>query len=398
MFGKSLQEIEKLLFELHKGFSMSRKDEIAILKDLIEIDTTNPPGNEMQAARYLAALLEPYGFRCEMQAVGENRANLVAEIGVGNEPELMLNGHLDVVPAVGEWKTNPFEAVCKNGKIYGRGSSDMKGGIAAMCEAAIRISIQGNIKKGKLRLVFAADEECSNIGTEYYLKHQNSGKYAIIGEPTELQIAVAHRGVSRDYIDLLGEERHAALSSDSEDAIQKAARSVLVLGEKNHQLQKISHEVLPAPSIVVTMLQGYEKDNVIPGKVRLLTDFRILPGMTHDDVEHILDEALQAEHIIGYEKSLHFYMPGGEVNPESIFVKTCLDVRKQVLGSDAGENKVCAFDASCEQCFFVEHGIETIICGPGSIKQAHTVDEYTSEDQVHLAADFYEAVIKKILC
>lgn len=375
---------------------MNRKDEIDVLKDLIGIDTVNPPGNEMNAALYLADLLKPYGFFCEIQDLGKNRANLIAESGNPNGPELQLNGHLDVVPAAGEWETDPFQAICRAGRIYGRGSADMKGGIAAMCEAAIRVAIDGGPKKGRLKLLFVADEECSNIGTHYYLKNGTGGNYAIIGEPTDLKIAVAHRGVSRDYIDLFGSERHAALPAKAEDAVRKAARSILALEKMNHQLKSVSHTILPSPSIAVTMVQGYEKDNIVPGKVRLLTDFRILPGTTHDEVNQILDEALQADGITDYAKELHFYMPGGEADKDSDFVKDCLKVRKQVLGAE--ENVPCAFDATCIQCFLVESGIETIICGPGSIQQAHTVGEYTNEEQVRLAADLYEAIVKKILC
>ena len=102
------------------------KDCIEILKKLIAFNTVNPPGNEKPAAVYLADLLGKYGFYCRVQDLGNNRANLIAEAGAKDGPEFMFNGHLDVVPASGDWKTNPFETVIKDGKIYGRGSSDMK--------------------------------------------------------------------------------------------------------------------------------------------------------------------------------------------------------------------------------------------------------------------------------
>ena len=195
---------------------------IELLRELIGFDTVNPPGNEKPAARYLAGILEPMGFKCEVQDLGGSRANLIAVLDGGDGPELMLNGHLDVVPAVGEWDSSPFSMEEKDGKLYGRGTCDMKGGIAAMCEAAMRCAARKEPMKGKLKLLFVADEECSNLGTLSYLKTHERSDYAIIGEPTRLEVAVAHRGVSRDYIDVKGAPRHAALPAGEEDAVMKA--------------------------------------------------------------------------------------------------------------------------------------------------------------------------------
>ena len=135
-----------------------------LLKHLISINTVNPPGQELAAAEYLRLFLEPYGFKCHVQEVEEGRANLVAEYGEEGT-ELIFNGHLDVVPVTDNWATDPFTMVEKNEKIYARGSADMKGGVAAMCVAAITAAEQGLVRKGRLKLVFVADEECSNLGT-----------------------------------------------------------------------------------------------------------------------------------------------------------------------------------------------------------------------------------------
>lgn len=377
------------------GCKGKRADSIEILKQLIAIDTVNPPGREKAAAEYLAGLLEPYGFCCEVQDLGDGRANLIAWMGEDEEPELILNGHLDVVPAIGQWESDPFEAVFQDGKIYGRGTSDMKGGIAAMCEAAIRVAKKGGPKKGRLKLVFVADEECSNLGTLSCIKTLKPGSCAVIGEPTELKVAIAHRGVSRDYIDLLGKARHAALPRQGEDAVTMGAKAILAINEINKGLKDRTHEVLPPPGIAVTMVQGYEKDNIVPGRVRLLLDFRILPGMSHGEVQEILKTGLDREGIEGYEMVPHFYMPGGEISSGDAFVRQCMEVREQILGER--QKKPCAFEASCEQCFLAEQGVRTVICGPGSLNQAHTVGEFVLKEQIEKAADFYEAVAGRIL-
>lgn len=398
ILGRLQQETEKsrirteVQTDVRKGGG--QLDCIELLEGLIAIDTTNPPGNEIAAARYLASVLEPYGFICEVQDLGDNRANLSAVIGHTDGPELMLNGHLDVVPAAGEWRTDPFQMNEIGDRLYGRGTADMKGGIAAMCEAAIRVAQKGGPGRGRLKLLFVADEECSNLGTLRYLEEHASSQYAIIGEPTDLQVAIAHRGVSRDYIDIHGAARHAALPASDSDSVFRVVTAMTAVQEINRKLQEMEHEVLPPPSISVTMIQGYEKDNIVPGTIRLLLDFRILPGMDHEQVEEILEEGFRNAGLEDFDKTLHFYMPGGEISSKDDFVSTCMEVRNGLLG---GQASPCAFDASCEQCFLAERGTKAIICGPGKLAQAHTVGEYTSKAQVRQAADLYEQMIECIL-
>ena len=365
-------------------------DVIELLSQLVSYNTTSPPGNERPAALFLAEILKPHGFQCEVQDLGDNRANFIAYMGEG--PELMLNGHLDVVPALGQWNTDPFTVTHKGQKLYGRGTSDMKGGIAAMCAAAIRTAQKGGPGKGKLKLLFVADEECSNLGIINYLKSFPAPQYAIIGEPTGLNIAVAHRGVLRNYIDISGSARHAALPSSELDSVKKVPSVIAMIERMNEELKAIKHEVLPPPGISVTMIQGYEKDNVVPGTIRMLLDFRIHPDMSQEQAEKILKDGLEKSGISGYTVLPHFYMPGGEVPSKSPFVQFCLNERNSLLGTDSIP---LAFDASCEQCYLEQYGAQALICGPGDLKQAHIVDEYITQEQLMSAVDLYEKIIDK---
>ena len=370
-------------------------DALELLKTMITVNTVNPPGNERALAVLLQGLLEEYGFACRLQELGGGRANLIAERSAGEGPELMLNGHLDVVPAPGPWSHDPFDPVIREGRIYGRGACDMKGGIAAMCTAAIRTALKGGPQNGRLKLLFVSDEECSNLGVRRYLSENPGGDYAIIGEPTEMEIAAAHRGVSRDYIDIFGPARHAALPQEgSMSAIKKSAKAIEVIQKMNQALETYRHPLLPSPSIAITMLNGYEKDNVVPGQVRMLTDFRLLPGMKQDEAEAFLRESLSQAGIEGTRITNHFFMPGGEIPLTDPFLKQALEIREAISGR---KHKAQPFDASCEQCFLAEAGIKTVICGPGSLSQAHTVDEYLEISQLETAVEFYEAAIETIL-
>lgn len=366
---------------------------LEIFEALMAQDTINPPGNEKRGALCLKEIFDREGIPCEVQDLGDNRANFIASFGEGDKI-LEYSGHLDVVPCVGNWQHTAIGTTEEGDLIYGRGACDMKGGVAAMCSAAISMFRDKTPLNGQIRLTFVADEEDANLGMHAFLDSHKAATYTILGEPTDLHVAIAHRGVGRYYIDLLGHACHAALRSTEETAVAKAARAVMAIEDLNKQLESMTHDVLPSPSIVVTMVQGYEKDNVVPGKVRLLVDFRVLPGMTEPQTRKLVQDALDAHGIVGYELIKHFFMPGGEVAQAHPFVSACVEQAEKL-----NERKEApqAFGASCEQCFLVEAGSATVIIGPGSLDQAHTVDEFVEKAQLLRAAKLYREIAMDVL-
>lgn len=366
---------------------------LEIFEALMAQDTINPPGNEKRGALCLKEIFDREGIPCEVQDLGDNRANFIASFGEGDKI-LEYSGHLDVVPCVGDWQHTAIGTTEEGDLIYGRGACDMKGGVAAMCSAAISMFRDKTPLKGQIRLTFVADEEDANLGMHAFLDSHKAATYTILGEPTDLHVAIAHRGVGRYYIDLLGHACHAALRSTEETAVAKAARAVMAIEDLNKQLESMTHDVLPSPSIVVTMVQGYEKDNVVPGKVRLLVDFRVLPGMTEPQTRKLVQDALDAHGIVGFELTKHFFMPGGEVAQAHPFVSACVEQAEKL-----NERKEApqAFGASCEQCFLVEAGSATVIIGPGSLDQAHTVDEFVEKAQLLRAAKLYREIAMDVL-
>ena len=366
---------------------------LEIFEALMAQDTINPPGNEKRGALCLKEIFDREGIPCEVQDLGYNRANFIASFGEGDKI-LEYSGHLDVVPCVGDWQHTAIGTTEEGDLIYGRGACDMKGGVAAMCSAAISMFRDKTPLNGQIRLTFVADEEDANLGMHAFLDSHKAATYTILGEPTDLHVAIAHRGVGRYYIDLLGHACHAALRSTEETAVAKAARAVMAIEDLNKQLESMTHDVLPSPSIVVTMVQGYEKDNVVPGKVRLLVDFRVLPGMTEPQTRKLVQDALDAHGIVGYELTKHFFMPGGEVAQAHPFVSACVEQAEKL-----NERKEApqAFGASCEQCFLVEAGSATVIIGPGSLDQAHTVDEFVEKAQLLRAAKLYREIAMDVL-
>ena len=148
-----------------------RPDVVQLTRTLISVDTVSPPGNERNLAVRVAEILHEYGLEATIQDIGDNRANLICEYGSGNGTCLVLNGHLDTVPAEGQWRHDPFDAHVEDGLMYGRGACDMKGGLAAMMSAFIGMAPLADRLDGIVRLVFVADEEDANRGSRHFLAH-----------------------------------------------------------------------------------------------------------------------------------------------------------------------------------------------------------------------------------
>lgn len=374
---------------------------LKIFKKIVEEDTINPPGNEMRGALLFKEIMNNYmkdddSVIMEVQDIGNNRANFILEFGNGEGPLLEFSGHLDTVPVVGDWHYDPIGITEENGRFYGRGSADMKSGLSALSAAALALYEKKDQMKGKLRLTFVADEEIDNLGMHAFLASHASADYTILAEPTSLHVDTAHRGVSRFHIDLHGKAFHAALRPDELTAVQKASRALAAIDDMTASFLPGTHPVLPPPSICITKIQGYEKDNVVPGTVRLLTDYRTAPPVTEEEAICHIRKALSKYGLTekDYDISTHYYMHGGETPENDPFVLTCLEEASKVTGR---EEKASAFGAFCELTFLVAHGSKCVVIGPGSLDQAHTIDEYVEKQQLFDAAKLYLSIAEKIL-
>lgn len=368
------------------------------LRQLIAFDTSNPPGNEQGLAQHIAKEMEAVGFSTQLPSCGEGRASVVATKQFGPGKKLVLNGHLDVVPAVGKWASDPFCAEIRNGRMYGRGTADMKGGVAAMMEAARRICDRPDGITGTLALNFVADEEIINLGTHSCKLMWQDADYVVIGEPTQLQIQIAHRGTIRYRITFVGQSCHSSNPDGGHNAVAMAAHFVDEVGRWNEQLRQRTHPVLPGPTVAVTTIEGGEKDNIIPDRCAVCFDRRIIPGETPDQVEQELQQVLQRTKQqmpdLHYEMERYICLASGSIDMDSPLCEMAQQVYQQCFDKQA---VVCGFPATCEQCIFTNAGIPTMIFGPGSIAQAHIVDEYVELEQLDQAVAYYEALIRTAL-
>lgn len=369
-----------------------------ILKKMISYDTTNPPGNEAFLAEWVGEYLTSCGFETELPSCGENRKSVIARIRMGDGPKIVLNGHLDIVPAGDGWETDPFTPVVRDGRLYGRGAADMKGGVAAMMEAAVRIAEDRTGLCGELCLVFVADEEIINRGTISCREGWKDADYAVIGEPTTLQIEIAHKGTARFEICVYGKSCHSGMPWNGVNAIEKVAAVIEAVQKFDESLKGITHPLLSRPSISVTMVEGGEKDNIIPDKCSVFVDYRMIPGDTGDFVEQklrwYLEEIKKRDSEFTYSVRRYINLEPGEVPVDHPWVVQTAEVFQQVFGKKA---VVCDFPATCEQVLFVKEGIPTVVIGPGNIQQAHVVNEFVEIKQLSEAAEYYEALVRTVL-
>lgn len=364
---------------------------IGFLKELIALKTVNPPGGERIAAAYIAEALARHGIACDVVPASGERANVVSRPYGGAGPAVLLTGHLDVVPEGGEWDTPPFEAVERNGRIYGRGACDMKGGVAAMMAAAVwAVKRNGGVRP--FRLAFVADEEVNGQGARSLLQTLGAGeiRYAVIGEPTGNQIHIAHRGAIRFRVRVRGISCHAGAPDQGVNALENMARVIEAVRRVGEELGERKHPVLPPPTLCCTMIGAGAKDNIVPDSCELVVDCRPGIGDTAESFARaIRAEVEQAGGLqpgASLDMTPYIDVPAGGVERDSDVVGWARRAYVRCFGS---EPAVAGFPACCDLSQFTAAGIPTVLYGPGFIAQAHAVNEFVQRDQLERALAFY---------
>lgn len=262
----------------------SHKNEIiSFTQNLVRISSVN--SNETEVCKLIKKKLSEYGIESKLVGEDKNRFNLIAKIeGTDHKKSLMFNGHADTV-AVGDiskWKYNPFSVKLVNGKIYGRGSYDMKGGVAAIVFAAIGL-VESKVKlNGDLILALTSDEEGgSHTGVKYLIKNGVIANACMVAEPMhEKSITIGNRGIYRFEITTKGQTAHTGTTKTiGVNAITKMAKVLLSL--ENTKLRYVKHKMFPPPKITPgTMIQGGTAINIIPDVCKALVDSRLSYGQT----------------------------------------------------------------------------------------------------------------------
>jgi len=360
-------------------------DPVELTRALINFDTVNPPGNEEPAASFLGGLLMEGGLQVNYHMLSEGRRGLVACLkGESASSSLCFTGHLDTVPPGGAaWQSPPIEARLSAGRIYGRGASDMKSGLAAMTAAVLRLSGVSK-RRSDVLLVFTAGEETGSEGAFRMVRDGVLPRRVgalVVGEPSGNAAYLGHKGAFWLRCQARGKSVHGSMPDQGDNAILKAARSVLAL--EDLLAHDPPHPKLGRPTINVGTITGGTKINMVPDVADFTLDLRTVPGMDHADLHRRvcdrLGPALEVSRLLDLPPVL-----SDENDPWVLKVLNLLD-RKGIPSRPEYVNYFT--DASALTPAF---GVPpTVILGPGEAVQAHQTDEWCEVDKIYQAVDIY---------
>lgn len=367
-----------------------RVDSVALLKDLqelISINSVNPdldengPG-EKDIAFYLEGLTRKMGFDVSLQDLGKNRYNLIAiRRGTGGGRTLLLNGHMDTVD-VKNMTIAPFEPELRDGRVYGRGSLDMKGGIASILSASRAVANSGMTLKGDIILAFVADEEYKSIGTEAV-----AGKYgahgAVICEPTDLQLVLAHKGFTWERLTFHGKAAHGSRSEEGVDAIMHAGQFLSALdGFHKNILMKRKHPLLGSPSVHASLITGGTGISTYPDRCILELERRTLPEETAEEVKDEISSLLvrlgEENPDLRVDHDQYFIRNPLEISDDDPLVKCLKNSWRNFTGTEV---KIGGFSGWADSAILNDNGIPTVNFGPSG-KGLHSAEEYVDLQSV----------------
>ena len=367
-------------------------DVLTLTKKLLSFNTVNPPGNEEDIARFTGNIFSEHEFRVEYLPYGKNRLQLVAEKGITElSRPIVLTGHFDTVPTGSNpWKKDPFSGEICDGKIWGRGASDMKGALASMIIAAIEAAAGKTLKNG-IRIIFTADEEPGCRGAEEYVRsirnHQKAGAI-IVGEPTANLPATAHKGAIYLKAECTGKTAHSSMPEKGVNAIYKAARAIIRLSEL--KLNSGSDLMPGQPTLNVGRITGGMNINSVPDHAEFTIDIRTASGTDHRSIPDLITNTLGDDAVPEMLVDINpLYTPA-----EDPFVRLVYDI----CGID---EKSQGFplalpyltDGAVLQRFY--NNAPAVILGPGEPDMAHQTDEYCFIDKLEKSVIIYKEIISK---
>lgn len=367
--------------------AIDREAVATLVADLVRIESENPPGNEVECARFVHEWFDEHGIDAELlREPYPDRPQVAARVGSG-DPTVVLNGHLDVVPAGDPttWAHPPYAGEAVDGEIVGRGSVDMKAGIA-IAMLAIR-TLAGELDPGDGTVVFhgAIGEETGEPGTKALLDAGYDGDYGVVLEPTDFRVATKAKGLVCYEITVEGETSHASRPDQGTNAVL-AARSVLdAIEGYDRRLREREDPLVGSAYANVTRFEAGVGGNlgVLPGEARLVLDRRVLPGESIGEVERevtaLLDD-VEAEHGVetGFEE-IQRYEPAA-VPTDCEVAGTFRELTRRRRGPVEDSWGIEA--ATDVRNLVNDAGMEAITWGPGHLAEAHTVDESVAVDDV----------------
>jgi acetylornithine deacetylase len=380
---------------------LSSKD---MLKRLVGFDTVSAKSN-LELIHWVQNYLSEYGIASNLiYDANKNKANLHAVIGPADKPGIVLSGHTDVVPVEGQaWDSDPFELREHDGLLYGRGTCDMKGFIAVVLSKVPEMARRQ--LAAPLHFAFSYDEEVGCLGAHSLVAHLESmpirPKMCVVGEPTSMKAITGHKGICDFDCTVRGKEAHSSLAPYAVNAVENAAELVAYIksvarrmaneGPYNKQFDP------PFTTVHTGVMKGGTAVNIVPNLCEFSFEIRNIPEVNADTlVEEIRQYAFKTleprmkdiDPTSGFEFKLAARAPAFDIANDDPAVSLVLSLS----GSNATEKVSFATEAG----LFQNKGIPTVVCGPGSIAQAHKPNEFVAVDQMTKCENFIDRLIDKV--
>lgn len=362
---------------------------VELAAELIRFDTINPPGQEAACTAHLARLLQAAGFNCEEVPLAEGRPNLIARKGGSSaKPPLAFTGHTDTVPLGAQaWSVPPHEGLIKDGRLWGRGASDMKSGVAAFVAAAINLADRLEGTAGVV-LYITAGEETGSEGAFVLARCGMAGEAGalVVAEPSDNRPFCGHKGALWLRAMTRGVTAHGSMPDKGVNAVYAAARAVKKLEAFDFNVAR--HAVMGGPTLNVGNFHGGLNVNSVPDRAEIGIDLRTLPGMSHSRLMEQLGSYLGADVTLESRVDVESVW----TSPDDPWMKNVFAICKTVSGN-APVIEAAPYFTDASALTPALGGIPTVILGPGPAHMAHQTDEWCECAKIDEATAIYERLI-----
>jgi acetylornithine deacetylase/succinyl-diaminopimelate desuccinylase family protein len=382
-----------------------REDRLASLtKDLVAIPSENPPGNEAAVAAYIARFFKRLGLESDLVEKVSGRPNvLVRHEGKGDGPTLFLTGHTDVVPAGAGWESDPYQPLIRDGKVFGRGACDMKGGLACILHVMELLVTHRVPLSGSLLCAFTVGEETGGAEGAAYLVERGliAADMGILLEPSEFELVLAEEGVLWARLTTHGTTTHTLNAATATNAVEEMTSLLHSILAERSVLLKCDPGATESPILSVNIVAGGDKPNVIPGRCDASIDIRIPAGcglsmeVVQGRLLDLLAKRRAADPALRVDATFDVVGRPFEQPRDAKIVQILADCAEEVLGYPPKiVGPVPSTDEDSDAYHYWTKGrIPTVYFGPGKISQAHAANEHVEVRELVQAAEILTRVV-----
>lgn len=373
----------------------TEEEKVQMLADIIAMKTVNE--DEIKVAKYLKKLFSDYGIDSKIIPVADTRVNLVAEIGDGH-PIIGLSGHMDVVSIQDEskWSHDPFKLTEEDGKLFGRGASDMKSGLLNLALTLIELKENDALKNGTVRFMATTGEEVGAAGSKKFYEdgYMKDVDCLIIGEPSPDTIVHAHKGSLNLKITSNGKAAHSSMPWEGYNAINPLMAYLLELDKKLNQ-DPYKNDLLGILTMNTTVINAGDQVNTLPSKAVAELNIRTIPEFTNDDVISLFKETAEKynDNDADLEVEVTMSLPSIYVDEDSRLIKLAKEIGEKHLDIDIKVDVISGVTDASNLLRDKDEDFPFMVFGPGVTKMAHQPDEYVYKDYYLAFFDIYKELI-----